>query len=231
MEQNAHDKFAKSVFSDTSIFGDLLRQFLPGKIAGQVDYSTLKLLENGHVTEQISEHFSDLVYECRLLDGHPATMLFLMENKTNAPRFPHVQLNKYQQGRWEKAIIEKAKKLPLVIPIVLYHGQRRWPNRPFSASFDQFPDGFEVFLPTLNYILIDLSKFPDGLLLGLQPTPLINALVMLKHCYDSDFLKNHPEIIFIHGPKINNTDHGKFFLNVLVEYFTKMTQLRVCLKI
>ena len=179
MDHHVHDKFAKTVFSNRAIFIDLVQQLCPPGIAELIDYDTVQLIDNGHVDDKLAEHFSDLNYECRLLDGRPAVILFLMENKTNVPKHPHVQLMRYQLGRWEKAVVGKAKKLPLVLPILLYHGQRKWPNRPFSSSFDKLPESFEPFLPRLNYILLDLSMFNDRQLLGLglllrQILPLTN---------------------------------------------------------
>ena len=79
-------------------------------------------------------------------------------------------------------------------------------------------------MPQLNYILIDLSKIPDNALLGLRPTRLVNALVTMKHCYEPEYHKNNPDIIFRLGGALNASDSGKIFLTQLIQYFTKMTQ-------
>ncbi len=60
---------------------------------------------------------------------------------------------------------------------------------------------------------------------SLRPTPLVNALVVMKHCYEPEYLKNNPDIVFIHGAEINTSDRGKIFLKTLFEYFSKRTQL------
>ncbi|WP_082631344.1 Rpn family recombination-promoting nuclease/putative transposase [Gracilibacillus massiliensis] len=45
------------------------------------------------------------------------------------------QLLKYMMKIWEKkAIKEKTDKLPIIIPLVVYHGENQWNLRTFLGS-------------------------------------------------------------------------------------------------
>jgi len=73
----------------------------------------------------------------------------------------------YQVRIWESLHRDhpEAKKLPMIIPIVMYHGERPWPEpRSFDALLD-IPDSVqpavEPYLVRFEYLLHDLSKISD----------------------------------------------------------------------
>jgi hypothetical protein len=95
-------------------------------------------------------------------------------------------LLRYLVRIWEKSQREDRKKLPLVLPIVFYHGKRGWTvSEKFSALFEmaQFAE-FGKFLPDFSYHLCDWNKFSDDELKG-NPT-LLSAVRVLKHIFQAD---------------------------------------------
>jgi hypothetical protein len=88
---------------------------------------------------------------------------------------------------WEKSLTEKAKKLPIILPIVFNHGKRRWKvTENFRDLFEIPPDlnRVEEFLPEFKYFLVDLNKFDDDSLAG---EAVLQALLeVFKHIFDKD---------------------------------------------
>ena len=85
-------------------------------------------------------------------------------------------------GRW-RADHPKAKTLPMILPIVMYHGASPWPEpRSFDALLD-VPTGLraalEQYLVRFTYLLLDLSQISDDELRdGAMRTALAKLVAM-----------------------------------------------------
>ena len=143
---NTHDIFAKKVFSDKTVFAELLRQFCPPDMARRLDYETLEPGDTAFINRDFGEGFMDLVFDCRLTDGQPTSIIFLLENRTHIPRFKELQLLYYQVCKWIR-LGPEVKKLPPVIATVLYHGKRAWKKQPFLASYWPLASHFSAVHP------------------------------------------------------------------------------------
>ncbi|MDD2235434.1 MAG: Rpn family recombination-promoting nuclease/putative transposase, partial [Desulfitobacteriaceae bacterium] len=62
-------------------------------------------------------------------------MYFLFEHKSYQSPLTALQLLKFMIAIWElKTNKEKQKKLPIIIPLIVYHGENRWNIQP-SLSY------------------------------------------------------------------------------------------------
>jgi len=68
---------------------------------------------------------------------------------------------------WEqKTIGQPATKLPVIIPIVVYHGQARWTS-PLKLSgliedYEQLPLEVVGCLPDFSYLLYNISRYSNS---------------------------------------------------------------------
>ena len=98
------------------------------------------------------------------------------------------RLLRYQDRIWERWCADhpKAKTLPMIIPIVMYHGMTPWSEpRSFDALLD-VPSGVrsavEPYLVRFTYVLYDLSAIPDDELRASAMTALVKLVAMcFKH--------------------------------------------------
>ena len=99
------------------------------------------------------------------------------------------RLLRYQDRIWDRWREQqpKAKTLPMIIPIVMYHGVTPWPEpRSFDALLD-IPPGLrpavDPYLVRFTYVLHDLSKISDDELReGAMNTALAKLVAMcFKH--------------------------------------------------
>jgi hypothetical protein len=116
-----------------------------------------------------------------------------------------LRLLSYQDRIWERWRTDhpKAKALPMIIPIVMYHGATPWPEaRSFDALLDVPPSlrpAVEPYLVRFTYVLHDLSEISDDELReGAMRTALAKLVAMcFKHA------RTAPDFVQILGRWVN----------------------------
>ncbi|MEM7181532.1 MAG: Rpn family recombination-promoting nuclease/putative transposase, partial [Spirochaetota bacterium] len=80
-----------------------------------------------YIDKNLQEKFSDIIYKVKLQD-ETAYIYTLLEHKSKAYRFTALQLQKYMNAQWERHLQQnkRSKTLPVIIPLVIYHGKRKW---------------------------------------------------------------------------------------------------------
>lgn len=161
---NPHDKALKLLLSEQSNAKSFFREYLPAQVTEGMDFDTLKIRKETFIDKELAVSSSDLLYEIKL-NGSPAFIYLLIEHKSWADRLIAFQLLKYEVKIWELFLKQhkKADKLPLILPLAIYHGQKQWDiDKNFAALFaDDLPQHLKVFLPDFQYHLNDISHIPD----------------------------------------------------------------------
>lgn len=157
---NPHDRFFKELFSETETVADFVRYYLPESLVAAIDLATLEVVKDSFVDEDLRQYFSDLLLRVKLKNGGEAFIYILLEHKSTPDEFVALQLFLYLARIWQPNLRGKTKPLPLIFPVVFYHGEAEWNvSREFSALFDF--TGLEVlreYVVGLKYHLCDLSK-------------------------------------------------------------------------
>jgi len=178
----------------------MLRTILPPVLAESLDWQTLTLRPGSFVDAALAHQHTDLLYSVTWRDGSEALVYLLFEHQSTPPTegLMGLRLLRYQDRIWERWRIDhpKAKTLPMIIPIVLYHGVTPWSEpRTFDALLDVPPDlrpAVEPYLVRFTYVLHDLSKISDDdLREGAMTTALAKLVAMcFKHARTApDFLQ------------------------------------------
>jgi predicted transposase/invertase (TIGR01784 family) len=109
----------------------------------------------------------------------------------------------------------KAKYLPPVIPLVLYHGEGKWNlENCFSKLFNK-PGPMEVFIPDFQFILLDITREPDE---NIKGGPILQILLKtLKYRSKPEIKEKLPEIIRLFK-EIENKNTALYYLVTLVNY-------------
>lgn len=157
---NPHDKFFKTVFGDRQNAIDFVKVVLPDNLK---KYMNINAMQRGRETlllKELKELFVDIVYDCPLMiDGKQTKVKIsmLFEHKSRQPKEIKIQLGLYIFSCLYNQV-QKGEKLSIVLPLVVYHGLKRWKIRRLNESFEYFPDEFRAFLPDFDYVLIDLRS-------------------------------------------------------------------------
>ena len=197
---------------------------MPWEVHQSLDLSQLERVNGSWVNPELAEYFSDVVYRCPLKEGKRQVWAsFLLEHKSAPDAFPHLQLLRYLLETWQE---QRKQKQPLtpIIPIVVYHGKRKWRKRDLSSYFGKdLPQSLLPFLPRFDYVLTSIRTLSDEQILELKKGLLINALLMLKHIWEPQFILKNPELIFIHLETQNQQVRN--FVVSLLAYLFKNTEI------
>lgn len=124
-----HDNSYKLLFSFPELVRDLLTGFVQEDWVGQLDFSTLDKASHSYVINDLRDREDDLVWRVRWGDGWLYVYL-LIEFQSRVEHHMAVRIMTYlgllyQDLMRQKALTSKGR-LPLVLPVVLYNGERRW---------------------------------------------------------------------------------------------------------
>ena len=176
-----HDALFKSTFSQVEHAAGVLKLALPAKVVTKVDWRTLRLVSGEFVDPHLSERRTDLLFEVEL-DGDTAYLSILFEHQSTVEPMMVLRVFTYVGrifDRWRVAN-PKAKRAPVVLPIVLYHGQDPW-NAPTSlaqAQGVQEPEAFGTRLARFEYALLNLRSQSEAALRD-QALTALGKLVLL----------------------------------------------------
>jgi predicted transposase YdaD len=200
MTQSLHDALFRAVFGQLEHARGELRAIVPAALAEALDWSTLTLRPDSLVDSALSRQYTDLQYSAQWRDGDEVLVCFLFEHQSTPPTegLMGLRLLGYQVRIWERLRLDHphAKKLPMIIPIVMYHGEKPWPEpRAFDALLD-VPDGVrsavEPYLVRFAYLLHDLSRVSDDELRENARRTALGKLVSMCFKYartSADFIK------------------------------------------
>lgn len=163
--QNPHDKFFKETFSNIEVAKDFIINYLPENIVKIIDLDTLELQKDSFINEQLQEVFSDMLFKVSI-NNNDGYIYFLFEHKSYISKQTALQLLKYMVEIWEMNIKKEGiGKLPIIIPIVIYHGKEKWRVKTSLGDIIEGYKGLEEdikkYIPNFEYLLYDISKYED----------------------------------------------------------------------
>lgn len=128
-----------------------------------VDLDVILPQKDSFIDEKLQESFSDLLFQTKILNEE-GYLYFLFEHKSSPdPKIP-LQLLKYIVNIWEARAkkVEKDKwVLPIIIPLVIYHGPQKWhaPRRlsDMMTGYTNFPYDLIGYIPDFTYQFFDFS--------------------------------------------------------------------------
>ncbi|MCX7951838.1 MAG: Rpn family recombination-promoting nuclease/putative transposase [Clostridiales bacterium] len=163
--QNPHDKFFKETFSNLEVAKDFIQNYLPESIVKIIDLDTLELQKDSFINEKLQEVFSDMLFRVSI-NNNDAYIYFLFEHKSYISKQTALQLLKYMVEIWEMNIKkEGVGKLPIIIPLVIYHGSERWRVKTnlgdIIEGYNDLGEEIKRYIPNFEYLLYDLSMYKD----------------------------------------------------------------------
>lgn len=163
--ENPHDKFFKETFSHIEVAKSFLHHYLPLNVIEVLDMGTLELQKDSFINKELEEGFSDLLFSANI-NGREGYVYFLFEHKSYPDKAVVFQLLKYMAEIWNTKIKkEKADQLPVILPLVVYHGTSRWNIETvlgeMIAGYKNLSPEIRKFIPGYQYLVYDISKYTD----------------------------------------------------------------------
>ncbi len=216
MQKTPHDAAVKKSFEDLVLAAMFFRLILPQYITNKINWDTLELLKDTFVTDTLKRNNLDLLFRVQLVDNRALCLMLVFEHKSYLPGLNDsidLQLMNYQMAvyntlhaahvRNNEALHEadqqgQALKLPKVVPVVLYHGNRKWnlPNWQQMTEVAGVPEADALPGLSHSYILHDLHAMTDQELQQFysKAARLLLVALCLKHSHDDDFIGTLPRL-------------------------------------
>lgn len=192
-----HDKFFKAVFKQPEHVREILEAVAPEVLLRSLQLGTLRLSDASFVDEQLAEHFADIVLSCDAADRSNSVVIsMLLEHKSYVPDYAPLQLMRYQQNGWTQQVRQRNPMPVPIIPVLFYHGEDTWPLKSWPEYLHGWDDAFEPYTPNGGYVLVDLSEMDDEQIMHFRSGFLKNALMMMKHRKEREFLLENLVLIF-----------------------------------
>ena len=172
---NPHDTYFRESFGRCEIAKDFLRVYLPQEVLTEVDLDSLEISKDTYVSSDLRAIYSDLVYRVRWR-GQPLPVYVLFEHKSRPEHWTQLQLLRYfaAEGDAYRKQHPRARLLPPVMPLVVYHGKRRWRvPRNFHDLISPLSPALAPYIPSFTYVLVDLSPQSDPEVKGKVLTRLV----------------------------------------------------------
>jgi len=167
-----HDRSYKLIFSHPEMVEDLLRGFVHEDWVRALDFATLERVGGGYVTDDLREREDDIVWRVRF--GQDWLYVYLLlEFQSSVDRFMAVRMLGYLALLYQDLIrggqLTADRRLPPVLPVVLYNGKPRWnAAEDIAELIVEAPGGLERYRPRLRYLLLDEGRYADGELSALR---------------------------------------------------------------
>ena len=217
---NPHDRFFKELFSRKEAAQEFLRLYLPPEVAALLDPATLELTKDSFIDPELQEHFSDMLYKINLSQQQPAYIYLLFEHKSYPDRLVAWQLLRYMVRIWEQDLKQQQRLRPIV-PLVLYHGLSRWTvARHLTALFEPLPAALQRYVPSYEYVLYDLSQYPDEAIQG--AVILRVGLLLLKYILRDELPARLGEILGLLEALLRQPT-GLAYVETILRYVTRGT--------
>ena len=124
-----HDETYKKLFAFPRMVEDLLRGFVAGPRADDIDFSTLQKLSSEYVSDELLKRHGDAVWRVRLRGRWLYLVVLLEFQSRDEPRMA-LRILTYTGLLYEELVrngaVAAGEPLPAVLPVVLYNGARPW---------------------------------------------------------------------------------------------------------
>jgi len=150
---NPHDRLFKQLWRERNVVADFLRTYLPGDVSSLISAGSVELCKDSFVSADLKEYFSDLLYRADM-GGRPGYLYVLLEHKSRPAPLVPLQLLGYIKGIWDLHLKQSPLPLPMVVPVVLYHGRENW-RVPccLSGLLEDHWEGLTRYVPDFEYHL------------------------------------------------------------------------------
>ena len=167
-----HDNSYKLLFSHPRMVEDLLRGFVREAWVDELDFATLEKVSASFVSDDLRDREDDVIWRVRW--GRDWLYVYLLlEFQSTVDTFMAVRIMTYLGLLYQELIragkLTATGKLPPVLPIVLYNGNKRWnAAQDIVDLIEVVPGGLAQYRPQLRYLLLDEGACDESGLLPLR---------------------------------------------------------------
>lgn len=183
ISSSSHDPAFKRFMMNIRNALDFFLIHLPEELKQNCDFSTLQLQNSAFIDKKLRARMSDILYLVKTKEDNHSIYL-LVEHQSKPDKKIAWRMINYAFCIMNQHLQQGHKSLPLVIPILFYHGQKT--PYPFDINWTQC-----LPLPALAqkiyanaFPLIDITIVDDALLLTHKKIAVMEIAMKYANCHD-----------------------------------------------
>lgn len=218
---NAHDQFFRTAMADKRVAHDFLMAWLPGELCQRIDFGQLEIQPRSHINDVRQESAVDVLFKT-MIEGHEAYIYLLLEHQSTPDPLMPFRMLKYMCNIIDHHLkTHGGKKIPLIYPLVIYHGKRKY---PFSTDLSDLVDAPPSLIDRYflkPFQLIDLGQIDDETLKQHAWSGVMEFA--LKHIFARDILPFLRDI----ADTLHQLDNagGRDFIAIVLQYLLERGEL------
>ncbi|AUT96312.1 Rpn family recombination-promoting nuclease/putative transposase [Citrobacter europaeus] len=210
-----HDAVFKKIMSYPEMARDFLDIHLPVALREICDMQTLKLESTSFIEQDLRAYYSDVLWSLKTREGQ-GYIYCVIEHQSTAVQHMAFRLMRYATAAMQHHLDAGHKTLPLVIPMLFYHGQQS--PYPWSLNWlDEFDcPQLARQLYSEAFPLVDITVIPDDEIAQHRRVALLE--LMQKHIRDRDLMGLVDRLVSLLVTSTANDSQLQTLFNYLLRY-------------
>lgn len=171
-----HDHVFKKFLGDIAVARDFLEIHLPPHLRKRCDFGTLAMTSGSFIEDDLKGQCSDMLYSMKTTTGHDGYVYCLIEHQSRPEKLMAFRLLRYAVAAMQRHIEQGNDQLPVVIPLLFYHGTTS--PYPYSTRcLDCFAEpNFAAMVYNHSFPLVDITTIPDDEILSHRRVALLELV-------------------------------------------------------
>jgi predicted transposase/invertase (TIGR01784 family) len=217
---NPHDQFFRKAMEDKRVAIEFLKLYLPADLCAQIDFNVLSLQPRAHANAVRKESIVDVLFKTTL-HTKEAYIYLLLEHQSSPDPLMSLRVMEYTMNVIREHVnIHKTSTIPLIYPLVVYHGKPYEFTTDIKALVDAPRELVDRYF-LQPFQLLDLSKISDELLQEHLWSGIMTFA--LKHIFEQDMLL----VLQQFAPLLQEVirENGQDFIGVVLQYIAEKAEL------
>ncbi|EGP7835134.1 Rpn family recombination-promoting nuclease/putative transposase, partial [Salmonella enterica] len=182
-----HDAAFRSFLANPDVARDFLELHLPAELRAVCNLDTLKLESGTFVEEDLRQYASDILWSMKTTDGDDGYIHVLIEHQSSDDKMMAFRQMRYAIAAMQRHLEAGHGRLPLVIPLQFYHGERS--PYPHSTNWLDCFSNPEVAgkIYTNPFPLVDVTVIDDDDIMCHRRMAALTLL--MKHIRQRDLME------------------------------------------
>jgi hypothetical protein len=167
-----HDSLYHRLFDHPDMVAQLLREFVAGPWLDDLDLTGMTRENAKFHAGTGDRREGDMIWRIPRRDGGDTYLVLLLEFQSTQDHWMALRMLVYASLLWQQLVNEKRLlpdgRLPPILPVVLYNGDRRWAAPLALQALVGLPDASPLWQwqPAMRYQIVDEGAFPEDDLAG-----------------------------------------------------------------
>ncbi len=194
---------------------DFLDIYLPSTLRELCDLQTLKLESGSFIEDSLRASYSDVLWSLKTNEGD-GYIYVVIEHQSSPDAHMAFRLMRYAMAAMQRHLDAGHKTLPLVIPMLFYHGALS--PYPFSLCWlDEFDDpALARQLYSATFPLVDITVIPDDEIMQHRRIALLE--LMQKHIRKRDLMGLVEQLVSLLATGYANDSQLKTLFNYMMQF-------------